>query len=308
MADIHALAFQAEQHGGGVLAVDVEIGLHQRDRAFHVAKSRVVESQHLVMLAALDVEHRLVPEDVVLKVVAALEIRQQAVDPGDALGPAALHFQHMRHRMRGPEIGRVTADRLAPRILGNEVISRLLMGEGAAGEDGAIARHTALPMRHDALDRAQHGGRLAHPEGGEMVEAEGHDVARVFGEDLLPDGDGAVLPAIRPGAEGRHVHLLTRIAAEAARLVERGPRARHMGGFIGEHGEARLHDVRQRRLRIQLQRGLQAQRRIGAVFQESLDQVVIGGGGRIGGEGGAVALSVVHHGQIPHSASSASVS
>src|SRR5215831_15328155 len=146
----------------------------------------------------------------VLQVVAALPVRCERREPLNALAAAALHLEHMGHRVRGPEIAGVELDGAAPGWFGGAIVAGLLMGEAMAGEYRCIAWNVLRPGRDHALDRAHHVLRTAEPEVGEMGETEGDHVERIGAQDRLPQGDGPIELTLGPSGQGGDVVALAR--------------------------------------------------------------------------------------------------
>ena len=202
--------FEPEQHRGGVLHVDVEVGLRLRQRAGEIAEAPVVEIEHRVELAPLQMKQRAVPPQMMQQVVAAVPVPLQLVEPRDAFGVAALHLHDVRDRVRAPDVARIDRDRGAARRLGARIVAALFQRETMAREDRAVARQVARPFRLHALDRGAHLARPAEPEIVEMREAKREHVERMLAQDLLPDAERAVEIAGDPGIERRDMRLLAR--------------------------------------------------------------------------------------------------
>ena len=104
------MPLQPEQHRGGVLHVDVEVGLRRSERRGEVAKAPVVEVERRVALAALQVEQRTVPPQMMQEVVAAAPVPLKLVEPRDALAVATLHFHDVGDRVGSPDVRGIDFD------------------------------------------------------------------------------------------------------------------------------------------------------------------------------------------------------
>ena len=186
-ADIDAEPFEAEQHRGGVLHVDIEVGLRLRQRAGEIAEALVVELEHRVEFPALEMEQRAVPPQMMQQVVAALPVPLQFVEPRDAFGVAALHLHDVRDRMRAPDVARIDRDGGSAGWLRGRVVAALLKREAMTGQDRAVARKIAAPFRLHPLDRGAHLARPSEPEIVEMREPKRQHVERMIAQDLLPN-------------------------------------------------------------------------------------------------------------------------
>src|SRR5215471_4724729 len=126
VVDFDAKALEAEKRGRSVLYVDVDVRRGDRERCGEVAETSVVELEHAGIVAVLELEQSQVPPEMVLQVVAALPVRRERGEPLDAFAAAALHLQHMGHRVRGPEIAGVELDGAASGWLGRAIVPGLL--------------------------------------------------------------------------------------------------------------------------------------------------------------------------------------
>jgi hypothetical protein len=93
----------------------------------------------------------------------------------------------MRHTVRGPQIAGIAVDHRAARRFRIGVVAAFPVRETAAAEDRVVTGQVFAPMGIHAEYRCQHGIRSPKPEIHEMREAQGQDVARMFGQDLFPD-------------------------------------------------------------------------------------------------------------------------
>ena len=295
---IDALARQPEQHGGGVLQVDVEVRHRLHQRRSQVAEAFVVQGQHPGGLATFEVVHRGMPVQMVHQVVRAVPIARQAVNPGDALAPSPLHLQHVSDAVRGPEVAGIARDRLPPGRLGLGVMAAFLHREAAAAQQRAVAGHVAGPVLFGGQHRCQHPVRPAEPEIDEMGEAEGQDVVRMVEQDLVPDRRCPVRSAAGPGVEGREVRLLARRGAGAERAGGIGRRLgdRHHRLLVGQHGEQALQQMRERHLRIGGEQRLHSCLHVRAVAEIAGDHAVERGNRLRGGGGDRVSLCIMSHG------------
>ena len=205
----------------------------------------------------------------VLQVVATLPVGGQTGEPLDALAAAALHLQHMRHGMGGPEVTGGQLDGASPVRLGSQIVAALLLGETAAGQHGGIAGHGRRPMRQHALDGGGHVVRPAEPEIDEMAQPDGQHVMRVGAQYRLPRRQRRVELAIDPGLQRGHVQLLARggIDAQPARGGSGLAGGGDDGLLVGEHGHVALQAMRQREIRGDCQQRGEALGRIGAVAE-----------------------------------------
>ena len=140
LADIDAETFQTKQHRGGVLHVDVEVGLRLRQRRPQVAETFVIEIEHGVELAPLQMKQRAVPPQMMQQVVAALPVALQFVEPRDAFCVAPFHLHDVGDRMRTPDVAGIDRDRGTARRLGDRIVAALLGGKAMAGEQRAVSR------------------------------------------------------------------------------------------------------------------------------------------------------------------------
>lgn len=83
----------------------------------------------------------------VLEIVVVLPVRLQPAEEQHAVGGPPQDLQHVRHRMRRPDVLWLEVHRLPAGSLGQPVVAALLVGEGTAGEHGTIAGRGRGPMR-----------------------------------------------------------------------------------------------------------------------------------------------------------------
>ncbi len=246
IADGHLVPLQPKQHRGGILNVDMEVGLRLRQWRLQVAKTAIVEVENRVELAPLQMEQRAVPPQMMQEVIAAGPMPLQLAEPGNAVVVSILHLHDMGNRVRGPQIGGIELDRRAAGRLGNHVVTAFLVGKAAAGQDRAPAGQIAIPLRNDALDRCKHVPRPPQPEIFQVREPQREHVGRMVGEDGFPNREGAVEVAGNPGFQSVHMGLLA-----CRRLGHQrpcGPRRlggrRHACLLVEQHGEIALEAMR----------------------------------------------------------------
>ena len=97
IAHVDAAPFQPEQHGGGVLDVEIEFRRLGADLA-------VVEFQHAVVLPELERKQRGVPPQMLAERVAVGPGAERLLQPVDAFLQPPLHFQHVRDRVDRPQV------------------------------------------------------------------------------------------------------------------------------------------------------------------------------------------------------------
>src|SRR4029453_13620761 len=153
------------------------------------------------MIALLQLEQRAVPPEMVLQVVSAFPVRRERGEPLNAFAAAALHLQHMRDGVRGPEIAAVELDGAASVGLGGGIVPRLLVRDRATSECRCIAWDVLRPRGYHALDGIDHVLRAAKPEIDEMRETESNDIMRIGAQDRLPQGDRTIELALGPGGQ-----------------------------------------------------------------------------------------------------------
>src|SRR5687768_17520365 len=100
----------------------------------------------------------------VAEIVTLAPIAVEGADPGDALARPPLHLQHVRHRMRAPDVVRMDLHGAAPCPLGALVLARFLQGESPGAEDVAVARDAFVPREEAAPERIPHRAGLAEIE------------------------------------------------------------------------------------------------------------------------------------------------
>ena len=131
-----------------------------------------------------------------------------------------------------------------------------------------------------------------------MGQAEGQHVARMVGQDLLPDRDGAVRRGGAPGVQRGEMGLFARggCGQQGAGAIGGGGGGGQQGGVEAEEGEIPGEAVRQAEPGIGVQDGGEPARGIGAVAEIAGDRMVPRrrGGSGVGGE--VEALGVVLHG------------
>ncbi len=193
-----------------------------------------------------------VPPQMMLEVVGALPVRLEIGEPVDALTCAALHLEHVRNGMGRPEVALVDIDGIAPRGLRQRVVAELLVRKTATGEHCPPAGKLSAVLRERFLDLARHDAGPAKPEGVEMMQAQGQDVAGVLVEDLLPDGERAVVVALDPVTQGSRVGLLAPVCAaeETARRFQRLLGDRNVGLLEGQHHQVALQHVGEGEVRV----------------------------------------------------------
>src|SRR5580700_2662148 len=132
------------------------------------------------------------PPKVMDQVVAAGKVLLLPCKQIDALALTALHLHDMSDGVDAPEIGGVDLQGGPSGRLRRGKIIALLIGEAAAGQDGAVAGHVASPFRKDLLDGSKHGLAPAKPKVVEVGEPEGEHVYRMLGDNFIPDRQRAV--------------------------------------------------------------------------------------------------------------------
>ena len=105
---------QPEQHRGGVLHVDVEIGLRHRERADEIAEAPVIEIEHRIGFAPLEMKQCAMPPQMMHEVRSTFPIALELVEPRDALRVPPLHLHDVRDRVRAPDVARIDLDRGTP--------------------------------------------------------------------------------------------------------------------------------------------------------------------------------------------------
>ena len=282
-ADIDARVLDAPQHRDRVRHVEVVL------RIGVAANPAVVEVERRVVLAALDVEQRPVPPHVVGEVVARRPRRFGGVEPGQALGVAALHLHDMGHRVHRPDVRRVDLDGAAPGPLGAGVVAAFLETEGPHRKHVPVAGIGGVPRRQHAGHRIAQRARIAEIEMGEVGEPERDDVARPVEQDVLPQRRRPHQVARRPRLERGDMAPLALArrgcGRGAARGVEGGSDARVEPGVAEQQMEAALEHMRHHHPVVGRQRRLEALAGVAAKAEIGGDDLVVGA--RRGIAGGA---------------------
>ena len=173
-----------------------------------IAEAAVVEGEHLVEFAALEMVQAAVPPEVVDEVVAALPIGLQAGQPGDAFVVASLHLHDVGDAVRGPQVAGRQRDGLAPRSLGDGVVAKLLVRKAAARQQGRPAGQLRAPALVGRIGLRGHQVRAAMPEGLEVMQPERQHIEGMLIEDLLPHPQRAVDVAVDPSLQRIDVRAL----------------------------------------------------------------------------------------------------
>jgi hypothetical protein len=142
-----AEASQAPQEGGGILHIDIEIGVRLDERRGVVADTTVVEGEHGAALAAIEMVEGTVPPEVMGELVRPLPVGRERLRPGDPLRLPPGHLEHVGDRVRSPEIGRVGRHGRAAVALRRRVVAALLGGEGEAAEHCGEGGQSRAPGR-----------------------------------------------------------------------------------------------------------------------------------------------------------------
>ena len=262
-----------------------EVNGNRRTRDFVGTRTAGVlahELQHLVEFAALEVEHRAVPPQVMHEVALALPVPLQAGKPGDALVASPLHFHDVRHGVRAPDVGGIELHRAPAGALGRCVVAALLERERLAGKQRRVGGHRMRPMGRDALERRSHVASAPEPEVVEMREPHGEHVRRPRRKGRLPLAQRSLHVAGDPAAKGTDVRLLARrrAAAQGGGIPVHVDRERGMVPVIGEHHEGAHEAVTHRELGIGLERRLDVLRQVRALTQVGVERAVEGLPGR----------------------------
>ena len=124
------------------------------------------------------------------EVVALAPMAFEVTDPADPFLWAAAHFEDMRHRVRGPDIGRIALDSFAAGALCCGIVAGLLQTESVAAEDEPVARHGRIPSRQRERQHVAHPLALTAVKAAILRQLEGQHVAGMFGSDTLPETAG----------------------------------------------------------------------------------------------------------------------
>jgi hypothetical protein len=243
-----------------------------------VAEALVVEGQHLIVLAPLQVIERAVPPQVMHKVVGAGPVGFESLQPRDALASPALHLQHMCDRVCGPHVTWVEVYCRPACSLGDRVTAGLLVRKGPAGEHRAKTRQIFAPAGQHRLDRPHHKVGLTEPEGDKMMKAEGEHVVGLGDEDLLPVSQRPFEIARDPVTERGKVRPFAAIHC-ASELSCRGFRLASCvdeGLLETQHREVSLEHMAHTELGLEFTQGAQTLRGIGAILQIAGERVVEG--------------------------------
>ena len=182
---------------------------------------------------------------------------------------AALHLEHVLHRVHRPGVARVQAERVAADVLGALIVRRLLEAEGVHAEQEAVAGHLGVPVRKRLRHVIAQQDRVAEVEVDEVGRLDRDQVARVLDRDRAVQVRGVLEAALRPGARGGDVRLLAGGGAVAEALdgrdarLDQGKRAL-LRGHDGEVGAQRM---RHREVRIGGERGVERRERIAEIAE-----------------------------------------
>ena len=184
VSDIHVTALEPPQHGCAVLNVEVEIGGIR-------AEPFVVEGEHLVDPAPLELEHREVPPEVLAQRVAVVPDVGRTRQPLRSFAKASLHLEDVGDGVDGPDVVLVHLH-CAPSIgLRPRVVAALLEGEAVHPEEVPVTGAALVPGREHPGDGVAHAVGAAEPEDGVVLEPEGEEVVGMVFEDPVPDEDRA---------------------------------------------------------------------------------------------------------------------
>ena len=195
------MALEAKQHRGRILDVDIKVGQRLIEGRNEVAEPPVVKVKNRVEFALLKVEHRAMPPKVMDHIVAAGKVSFVLFKQVDPFTPTALHLHDMRDGVDTPKVGRVDLQGAPPRPLSGGIVTTFFIGKAAARQDGAIARHVLTPFRKGSFGRSTHRLRPAKPKIVEVGEPKGEYIRRMFGDNVVPDRQGAVEIACNPGIQ-----------------------------------------------------------------------------------------------------------
>ena len=221
------------------------------------AEDRAVEQpQHLVRLPAVEMIEREMPPVMDGEEAVAAPRIGIAAHPGDAVAGAALHLQHMGHRVLRPAVARLELDGAAAGDLGRTVVAHLLQPEGVHAQERVIARHVRRPVGQRAGDAVAQEPGIAGEEVDLVTGLQRQQVVRMVGADpqdrparLVPacprpdgrpprDGPSPRGPAMR---RGRGVGGARGVDARRLGAEQIQPRLQQMGhGEAGAVGERRL--------------------------------------------------------------------
>ena len=294
LAHVHVPALEPPQHGRAVLDVEVKVGRLR-------AEAPVVEGQHLVDPAPLDLEHREVPPQVLAHRVAVVPDVGRPGEPLRSFAQPPLHLEDVGHGVDGPHVVLVHLDGPAPVGLGPRVVPALLEGEAVHPEEEPVPGAALVPRGEHARDRVAHPMGAAEPEGGVVLEPQGEEVVGMVDEDPVPHEDRARLVAFVDRAERLDHQPLARRRDRRPRLgfgerLADLPRE-EIGLKAGQQDPPQA--VRHRALGVGFQHRLSMVDRVEAELEVAPDGRVVRGerGGRVGGE--VEPVGVTKHARTP---------
>ena len=177
-ADIDPLLLQPPEQRDGVGDVAEVVGLHR-------AHFRVIDAEGEIVPPLREVEEREMPAHVEGEIIALFPHRPGLFEPCHARRRAAVHLEHMRHRVHAPAVARLVAQRRAPGALGLREFARLLEAEGVAAEHETVAGHRLRPFVDDHARRRQHARLVARHEAQRVREFDREEVIGAVDEMLV---------------------------------------------------------------------------------------------------------------------------
>ena len=212
---------QVERHGAAVLA----------DRS-------VIEREHLVDLAEVEVIERTVPPVVHLEeVVVARPMGLARYHPADAVLRAPLHLHDMRDGVVGPTVERLQLDGLAAGFLGPIVVTGFFEAEGVHAQHDGIARHVGRPLRQSAGDAVAHVARIGPVEIHQVAGLQGDQIPRKQNVVAIQRQRRRCPVAVQQQLQGSGVGVLAVVERQRLGPGEAGLRRGRGPGFGGEPHE-----------------------------------------------------------------------
>ena len=267
-ADVDTEQGQAPQQCGGVVDVEPLRGASGADRA-------VVEAQHLVELAQLQVVQRPVPPVVHGEVARRPVVLGLAEEVHPVVGPP-LHLEDVGQGVDGPGVVSRRPEGGAGAGLGLPVACVLLQAEGEDALDVAPPRLTRGPGRDGLLGDPQETGPVAEEEVEVLGHPEGEEVAGLVEQrplEPVPRPDPVTLEPRAGGTQVEHLALTGTVVGPGGLLQgpRRDPEALGRGAVEGQVG---AHDVAEHRSTGGRHRGVRRRPGIAGEGHQVLHRVV----------------------------------
>jgi hypothetical protein len=257
------------------------------------------------MLAPVEMQQRLVPPDMIAKVVAVIPGRHIALDQVDPGVGSVRHVVDMGDRVQPPGVVRGQHQPRQSGGFGCGIISGLLQREGMAPHREASQRVVGVVPRQNPLDGAPHAAGVTHDEAHPVTDLGGQGVGRVPGQHVFQMEHGGTRRSVQPSVECCKPRRRTcRPTVDRKRPPgSYGRHARRSDHFAPaqHHAEQAARHERHGRVRLTVQHGLEAGGGRGTMGEERAHHGVPVGKRRRGVQARLGAADVnAHGGPFPH--------